>query len=560
MALALQAKIEHLDLEIVTQLKKSKTNDLSFAFGGGVGAFGNNFSLFHESDTTIWVDCGIGFSNHQTPGLRKKLPNIELMEVYKPTAIVLTHGHEDHIGAIIHIIDFIPPNTTFYLSKFTYSLLREKMDDNQVTHSQFNYEIIQRNNCIKINHFEVSFFFMPHSIPQAFSLGLYSNKSKKKLYFTSDFKTQGDEPRFNKKDIEKYAPVDYLFCDSTGSLAQGKSPNESDIIFNIGQIIKDTPNRIFITTFSSQITRLSSIVKIAEEQNRPIGIIGYSIKAHLNAAFTANEFHIDPSSFNNPSPRNKNAIWLVAGCQADGNSSFSKLVRGEKGRFQIGEGDTLLYSGSMIPGNEEAIFHALNTLSYNGVRIIGIDQSDLKIHASGHGKQQDILQLLKWLKPKTVVPVHGDAIHFDAFENIISSEKIKTSIFKASKNSVFRIEKHNISKIEFDFELKNLYMEEKEIHHDDLMYSRRISLNENGMCIVVIDKKNFSLVGLNYVAVVSQKLLEMFLPKLKEEIATTAKKIFNSASSRKDKRLKDKIYRINRQSLGKNPFVELILI
>ncbi|HRP69733.1 MAG TPA: MBL fold metallo-hydrolase, partial [Turneriella sp.] len=229
-----------------------RPNKLYFAFGGGVGRFGTNFTLFHLNDTTVWVDLGSGFANHHTPGMDKNLPNRQLLLGFPPTAIFLTHGHEDHIGALPHLTEVIPHGTPIYTSPFTKALVVNRLKDRGIDPSIWEFKLIEENTQVKIGNFTVFTFFMPHSIPQCFSVGLEADAAgeKKRIYFSSDFKLKGGEVRHKVAQIKKFAPVDFLFIDSTGALNEGETVDEKEVDESLERLILKIKGRIFLTTFS----------------------------------------------------------------------------------------------------------------------------------------------------------------------------------------------------------------------------------------------------------------------------------------------------------------------
>jgi len=561
-ALVPQAEINFIEnSEIKKQFNQSK---IHFAFGGGIGSFGRNFTLFYLNNTTIWIDFGAGFSNNQTPGLSKTLPNTELAKEFPPDAIFFTHAHEDHIGGLPFIYKSLKEKTKIYGSKFTINSIRYRLDDlglekrSSIDNSKFEFIVIDENETFEINDFLVSIFFVNHSIPQSFSVGLQSKITKEKLFFTGDFKTLGTEPRFSQKAIQDYGSIDYLFIDSTGSLSTGYSENENEILENLKELIKNHQGRVLVTTFSSQIIRLRNLFKIAEKLKRSIGIQGYSLKANLNIAYESEEFDHFILNHKNPSKNDKKSIWIISGCQADQHSAFYRLAKSELQGFTLREDDLLLYSASIIPGNEADVFWALNKISQRGVKIVGINQSYKKIHTSGHGKQQDIIDLIKWLDPKNIIPVHGDYIHFNALQNLL--ELKNRNIHKhLEKNIIFEINSDTKEKITTIQEVENLesYIENNEIHHENTIYKLRQISAQEGVCSIVVHREKKLLLALNYIAVSTYEIIDANEEALKADIQSIVSTI-DSEDDHVPYRYIKKINKINSLYLKKNPLVQVI--
>lgn len=548
-----QVKVEEL-----APLAGINPEKLYAAFGGGVEAFGCNFSIFCYRNTTIWIDIGAGFSNRHTPGLQKLLPNINLAAAFRPTAIILTHGHEDHIGAIPFLYNIIPARTRVYAARFTTELLKIRLDDAGFKSSHLDFQLIDENTSFEIGDFSVHTFFMPHSIPNTFSVGLHVKKLRKKIYFTSDFKCKGLEPRFSRKDIEKFGPVDYLFCDSTGSLSEGVTKPESEIGENLLEVIKAWQGRVFLTTFASQIERLRTIFDIAEYCGRKIGIKGYSILVNLRAAYNANEFHIDPSAIRNPPTHKKNSLWLVAGCQADVRSSFYRMARGEFSGLKFTKDDLLIYSASMIPGNEDIIYESLNKVAATGAKVLGVSNSTKPMHTSGHGKREDLLQIFTWLKPRCIIPVHGDPLHFQYVHDLVRNDFKSADLADVNSGRFFELSK--TLKVKDELEFKLIFIENGELHSEPGLYKKRVTLSQSGICNIILSNENKQLLKIDYVAVCSDKLLKEKFEMLKSEIASSLASTRNSMNGFSEKKFRQKTASIHKKILLKEPFLNIIYI
>lgn len=533
--------------------REMASSDVHAAFGGGVGAFGSNFAVFHYNGFTIWVDSGAGFSNLSTPGLNKLLPDQKLLCSFKPDAIILTHAHEDHIGAIPYLLKIIPERTPVYASPFTIAAVRLKLEDISADPEHFEYHSINHNQTKKIGPAEASFFFMPHSIPQVFSVGLNYRKAKKKIYFTSDFKTQGTEERFNPEDIKKFGPVDYLFIDSTGAMQKGLAPSEETIVENFRNVLSSHNGRVIITTFSSHIERIRTLFKLADESGRAVSLQGYSIKNNLKAAFNSAEFDTPAHQLSGASPRNRRAMWLVAGCQAEEGSSFYRLVNDQLAKLKLKEDDLLIYSGSIIPGNEEPVFNALNTAAEKGVIIRGLPGDEQSFHVTGHGRREDIRQLISWVKPRVVVPVHGDPLHFRAFETLAA--EAEASLDYARNGGIYALLKSLMQVSDENY--SPIYVEYGEMHQDPALYSRRRKLSENGICNVTING-SFELLNLNYVGVASDGLIDKKIGELTKGVQSILNSSRDSGSSKIEKKIQEKISQLNLNILKKAPFINLV--
>ncbi|MFZ5629029.1 MAG: MBL fold metallo-hydrolase [Spirochaetota bacterium] len=542
---------------IIDYPRRLEHNQLYFAFGGGVGRFGTNFTVFHLNNTTIWIDVGSGFANHHTPGMDKNLPNRQLLLGFPPTAIFLTHGHEDHIGALPHLTEVIPAGTPLFASPFTTALVTARLKDRGIDPARWNFRLIEQDSDVEIGPFRVSTFFMPHSIPQCFSVGLEAvlPEGKKRIYFSSDFKMRGSEVRHKVQNIKKFAPVDFLFVDSTGSLHEGETTDEREVDESLERLIARTPGRIFITTFASQVERIKNIVRIASGLARPVGFLGRSLKAQWEAAFISREVAAPLHLQKPPSYTSQNAVWLVAGCQADKNSSFSRLTHGTLAKVRLKAGDTLVYSASMIPGNEGKIYEALNLAADAGVRVVGVS-GDTRVHASGHGKRGDIERLISYLKPRHILPVHGDPLHFHAFLDFIDQKKLAVTVTEGHRIYALGDAPVLVESVPDE----TCLVEAGEIHFDTTLYRERNHLAEQGICFVALEADRFAVSAVSYVGVMSGQFEKTMAPRLLVAAQQAAIAAAQSASNNREKKLRDFLGKLHEELIGKNPYIKIVTL
>lgn len=540
---------------IIDYPRRLANNELYFAFGGGVGHFGTNFTVFYLNGTAIWIDAGSGFATHHTPGMEKNLPNRQLLLGFPPTAIFLTHGHEDHIGAMPHLAEVIPAQTPIFASPFTTALLQSRLKDRAIDPARWNFHLIEQNSHVDIGPFRVFTFFMPHSIPQCFSVGLEVTlpRGKCRIYFSSDFKLRGSEVRHSVAHLKKFAPVDFLFVDATGSLNEGETADEREVDEVLGKLIARTPGRIFITTFASQVERIKNIVKAADVLGRPVGFLGRSLKAQWEAAFVAHEVAQPLHLMKMPPPNAPNAIWLVAGCQADKNSSFTRLARGMLPKIRLKSGDTLVYSASMIPGNEAAIYEALNLAADVGVRVVGVS-SETRVHTSGHGKRGDIERLIGYLRPRQIVPIHGDPLHFHSFLEFIDQKKLTVSV--AAAHRIYALGESPVLVETVPDE--TCLVEPGEIHHELTLYDERNHMSEEGVCVVMLERTRFAVLEVTYIGVMSRAFEKAIRPQLYRAIEEAALKAAQSSIGNREKKFCDLLAKIHIEAIGKNPYIRLV--
>ncbi|MCS6971966.1 MAG: ribonuclease J [Leptospiraceae bacterium] len=548
---------------IVDYPRRLAPGQLYFAFGGGVGKFGTNFTVFHYAaknsrhSTTIWIDAGAGFASHQTPGMERSLPNRQLLLGFPPTAIFLTHGHEDHIGAMPHLVQVIPKGTPIFASPFTAALLTARLEEHGIDPRRWDFQLIEEDSSIEIGNFRIETFFMPHSIPQCFSVGIETNTAsgKKRIYFSSDFKLRGSEVRHKVPHIKKYAPVDFLFVDSTGALHEGETADEREVDEALASLLRRVPGRVFITTFASQIERIKNIVRTARQLSRPVGFLGRSLRLQWEAAYRAREVDLPLHQHKMPSFSAQDAIWLVAGCQADKNSSFWRLTHGELPKMQLKKGDTLIFSASMIPGNEGRIYESLNLAAEAGARVIGLTP-ELRVHTSGHGRRGDIAKLVSYLRPRHIIPIHGDPLHLNAFLEFIDQKKFPVTV--ATEHCIYALgdAPHLVETVPDE----TCLVEPGEVHFDPALYSIRVQLAEQGICLLVLQREPWLLRALDYEGVMSEELQQKLQPELFSRISAEVARVADSNPDKREKKLTERLDAIHSEFLAKTPRIKFVYL
>ncbi|MDH4199492.1 MAG: ribonuclease J [Spirochaetia bacterium] len=534
-----------------------KENELYVCFGGGVGSFGKNFTIFYFNDTIIWLDVGCGFPSQSLPGLRRIIPPKELIEAFPPDAIIFTHAHEDHVGALPYICSEMQSNIPIFSSDFTLAIIKRRLREYKINLDYFAYNPLKKNTKFQVGNFNIHNFFMPHSIPQTFAVGLEPAGTGRKIFFTSDFKIEGNEERFNESDIRNFGPVDFLFCDSTGTLNSGKSIGESIVAENLESVIKNWRGRIFMTTFASQIDRLIQIHKIARKYNRRLGIRGQSIISHLDAALEA-KIMDEPFWYNRkPDAEDKQALWLISGCQADEGSSLFRFAEGKLLPLKPEAGDLLVYSASIIPSNVDQVHFVLNKIAREGVKITGLADYDLKVHASGHARMEDIGKMISWLDPRVLIPVHGDHIHFMGFPGILGANS-PVQFKVLDDNCIYKLNAGITEVMRLPF-IPQL-IEEGEIHTEYSLYSHRTNLSRAGICNLIISEKTKKLEQIQYIGTASQGFLKKSIPELSEKIQGLIKKLYDTNGNIRDRKLKQKIGKLNYSILKKDPYINIIWI
>ncbi len=393
-------------------LQDSGEDVLRFVALGGLEEIGRNMSFFEYQNEIVLVDMGIQFPEEETPGIDYIIPNVSYLEKKKENvkALIITHGHYDHIGAIPYLIGKVG-NPVIYTSELSRQIIEKRQTDFPNA-PKLNFQVYKPGDVFEISkYFKAEFFGVFHNIPE--SLGFVLTTPVGKMVSLGDFKLDYDAnrepvgiPEYERIGKQK---IHTLFLDSTNALEDGRSVSERDVEKHLEEIFRKAPGRIITATFASLLTRIVEIVKIVEKLNRKIALIGYSMKVNFqiaqNLGYTKpKKDTMIPIEEVQKYPDNKVFI-LTTGAQGEPQAGLMRIVNGEHPNIKIKKSDTVIFSSSVIPGNERSVQLMQDNLSRQGARIY--NEKILDIHSSGHAPQDELEQIMGLIKPKFVVPIHG---------------------------------------------------------------------------------------------------------------------------------------------------------
>ncbi|MBP5301355.1 MAG: ribonuclease J [Bacilli bacterium] len=431
-------------------IKRTNTAGVTIFAFGGLNEVGKNAYCIETNKTIIIVDIGIKFLKIRDDFIKCTVPDIKYLNfVNKVKILVITHGHEDHIGGVLFLIK----NTNIsiiYAPKLVAELIRHKIKMSRFkgrvaiveydSHSQFNFQ----NKEIKI-----SFFSVTHSIPDSF--GVIIDTVDGRIATTGDFKI--DLTPINNANIElnKIAylgkeKVDLLLSDSTNAAIDGYTSSEKNVYQSLNNIFCKTKGRIIITTFSSSIFRIQQIVSIAHKYKRKIAIVGRSMEFSVAIALKHSYMDMGRAEIISVDEidnfRSSEICIICTGSQGEEKSALNKIING-KNKIHIMPGDTIIFSSGTIPGNGEEIEKVMNSLSRFGANIYTNDIA--QIHSSGHPSKQDLMLMLKLFKPKFFMPVHGEYYMLCEHARVASLMGIKKeNIFVLNNGDSLILKQHNI--------------------------------------------------------------------------------------------------------------------
>jgi ribonuclease J len=380
---------------------------------GGIGEFGMNCMGIRYADEMIIVDAGMGFPEETAYGVDVCIPDFNFLEEYKDelTALILTHGHEDHIGALPYFLKKY--NLPVYGSRFTNGLAESKLNE----HNMLEEILLHRVNAGQIveigNHFKVEFINASHSLVDCFSLAIETPVGI--LIHTGDYKID-DTPVIGKPyDLEtmrKYSEkgVLALLSDSTNATVAGRTPSEQAVIPAFEEIFAQSHGRLFVASFSSSMHRIQIVFDMANEYGRKVCVLGRSMNRTVDLAENLGllDFPEDilVSVGESKALDDDEIVYLITGSQGEQRAALYQLAtQGYKG-MEIEKGDTVILSARIIPGNERSISRLIGHLYKKGANII--EEKRRLIHVSGHASQEDIRILTETVRPKDVIPIHGE--------------------------------------------------------------------------------------------------------------------------------------------------------
>ncbi|HEX6603403.1 MAG TPA: ribonuclease J [Sphingomicrobium sp.] len=404
--------------------------ELLFCALGGSGEIGMNVNLYGCRGQWIMVDLGLTFANPEYPGIELILPDLEFIENQQErlAGVVLTHGHEDHIGALPYLADEL--KAPLYATPFTAGLIAGKLEEEGLT-GRVKLNVVERGGSIELGPFRVSFVALSHSIPEG--NGLLIETPFGNVFHTGDWKIDetpviGEPPSTEVLKRIGDEGVLALVCDSTNVFQDQPSGSEEGVHAGLLAQVQKAAGRVLVTTFASNAARLQTIGRVARETQRRVCIAGRSLERILRVA-QATGYLKDfppPVSFDEAMRLPKSEVLIIAtGGQGEPRAALGRIAFGNH-ELKLAQGDTVIFSSRIIPGNEVAIGRIMNQLSDLGVQIVTERQAH--VHVSGHPGRPELIQMYDWVRPQIVVPVHGEARHLAEHARLALSHGIAHAV------------------------------------------------------------------------------------------------------------------------------------
>ena len=395
-------------------LYKPGDDALYFLPLGGAGEIGMNLSLYGTAGKWLMVDLGVTFADETMPGIDVIMPDPTFIAERKNdlVGLVLTHGHEDHLGAIEYLWPQI--ECPVYATPFTAALLRAKLKDRDLQHKIRIIEV-PLSGSVKLGPFEMQWVSITHSIPESNCIIIKTKHGN--VLHTGDWKFDPTPMVGDATDIKTLQSLGSqntlaVVMDSTNAMVPGHSGSEKDVREQFRSVFKNYPHRIVVTCFSSNVARLLSVFYAARENGRETALVGRSLWRMEQAARDTGYIPPDVRFLNEEEagyvPRDK-VVYICTGSQGEFRAALSKLATDSHPDLSLEEGDAVLYSSREIPGNEKAIAKVQNMLARQGITIV--TDKDYPIHVSGHPFQEELTQMYQWVRPHIALPVHGEMRH-----------------------------------------------------------------------------------------------------------------------------------------------------
>ena len=432
--------------------QKSSQKSLKVIPLGGLGEVGKNMTLLEYDNKILIIDMGLKFPGEGSPGIDYIIPNTSYLEKRKKdiVGIVITHGHYDHIGAIPYLIEKVDKNTQIFAGGLAKGIILRRHEEFPGK-QKLNINKIKNGDKISLKPFDIEFVRMNHNIPDNF--GLFIQTPVGNIFFTSDFKFDKNPVNEPATDFQKLKSIGekgvlLLMSDSTGAEEEGFSLSEKDIMNNLENIFQKSKGRIIMSTFSSLINRIQQAITLSEKYNRKVVIEGFSMKNNIEMAKNLGYIKMKESTCIEAKkiksfPDSKITI-ICTGAQGEDNAALMRIANKEHRLLRFKPNDTVVFSSSVIPGNERSVQTVKDNILRQGTNVFHYKMMD--IHAGGHAQKEELKKMIEMIRPKFFIPIHGQYSMLIEHAKLAEATGIpKKNIVVAENGDVVTLNKTKIS-------------------------------------------------------------------------------------------------------------------
>ena len=544
--------------------------ELIFCPLGGSGEIGMNMNLFaYGSETNqkwIIVDMGVTFADDSIPGVDLIYPDPGFIIDKKDDllGIVLTHAHEDHIGAISHIWPDLKCN--IYATPFTAVLIKEKFKEKKIDITK-NLKIVELNGSIKLGSFNIEFVTLTHSILEPNGLSIKTPVGT--ILHTGDWKVDPNPligEKVNEKKLKEIGneKVLAMICDSTNVFNLGRAGSESDVRDSLLKIMSLKSKRIVVTSFASNVARMESIFYCAEKINREISLVGRSMNRIFKAARQCGYLKnikdpIDPREAKK-FPREK-IVYLCTGSQGEPMGAMKRIIKGIHPDVFLEKNDVIIFSSKIIPGNEKKLYSLHNDIIKQDIELV-TEETDF-VHVSGHPNREDLKDMYNWVKPNSIIPVHGEHRHMNEHMKFAKEMQIPHAL-RVENGDIIRIFPGDNPSIIDKAPSGRMYLDGSVgVGEDSQSIKERRKLSQNGYLEITLILNNSGKLNkpiISYRGIPENLLDEKIIFKVEDEIFNTCR-MFSMKNKNQEKKLiellKQNCRRIIKDKTGKKPFTNI---
>tara|TARA_B100000941_G_C28503954_1_gene556025 strand:+ start:1360 stop:3021 length:1662 start_codon:yes stop_codon:yes gene_type:complete len=544
--------------------------ELLFCPLGGSGEIGGNMNLYAygKQDNQKWiiVDMGVSFADDSVPGIDLIMPDAGFIIDKKDDllGIVLTHAHEDHIGAVAHLWPKL--KCKMYATPFTATLLVEKFKEKKIDISYY-LEIVELNSKIKLGDFEIDFVTLTHSILEPNGLSIKTPLGT--VLHTGDWKIDPNPLIGSQIDEQKLksignSGVSAMICDSTNIFSPGRAGSESEVRDSLLRIMEIKTNRILVTSFASNVARMETIFYCAKKTERNICLVGRSMQRIYKAARKCGYLKglIEPLEPKDAKkvPKNK-ILYLATGSQGEPMGAMNRIANGVHPDVHLESGDSVIFSSKIIPGNEKKLYFLQNLIVKNKIEMIS--EENAFVHVSGHPNRDDLKDMYKWVKPKCVIPVHGEHRHMAEHVTFAKEMQVPKTLL-IENGDIIKILPGKTPEIIDKAPSGKIYLDGNvNVETDSKSIKDRKNLSLNGyleVTLIISNNGNIKKPIISYKGIPENNEENTFIFDIEDEIMNICRTF--SMNNKKQQQnlietLKQNCRRIIKEKTGKKPFTNI---